>query len=170
MINNYKIYIKLFLLYQNYLTIMTYTLNIAQSIDQNRYLISGQLIQLVSGVYSDNWEKSYDSFYALVNYFESGCATAAERQFLVTENNNFIERLISDLRRDNLEKSQLLSNAVGQVVAAAAPENQNNYDLEHYLDNSDSESSEGEIDIMNDDPVSVEEEIDIMGDYSETDA
>ncbi len=128
---------------------MTYTLNIAQSTDQNVYPLSEQFIKFASGAYSDNMEEAYNSFYALVNYFESGCATTAERQFLVTENNNFIEHLIRDLRRDYPEASELLRSAVEQVIATTEQENPSNYDLEDYSD---------------------EEEIDIMGDHSATDA
>ena len=128
---------------------MTYTLNIAQSTDQNAYRFSDWLMQIISNVYSSDTEVASNSFQTLIDYFTAGSATAEEREFLVMTNDNPLIYLLNALQNSNPELYELLRQTVGEVVRATAEENLNNYDL-GYSDDSGSESDndDGEVEFM----------------------
>ena len=79
---------------------------------------SNELMDLIEGVYSENYEFANRSFELLINYFNMGLATDREIDFLIIDNNNYVVKLLSDLKKES-EAYELLRSTVDKVVAEA---------------------------------------------------
>lgn len=93
---------------------------------------SNELMDLIEGAYSENSEFANRSFKLLINYFGMGFATDKEINFLVSNNNNYIAKLLSQLNKES-EAYELLRSTVGKVVAEAVSID----DDEDYIDDNE---------------------------------
>lgn len=92
---------------------------------------SDELMDLIEGVYSENSEFANRSFELLIDYFDMGFATDEEIDFLVSNNNNYIVELLSQLNKES-EAYELLRSTVGKVVSDAVSIDYD--DEEDYID------------------------------------
>ena len=79
---------------------------------------SEKLMSLINGVYSTDETSANKSFKGLLNYFNTGSATTAEVKCLIMTNQNYVVKLIYDIK-DQIEVCTLLRTTVGAVVADA---------------------------------------------------
>lgn len=98
---------------------------------------SNELIELIKGVYSENYEFANRSFRLLIDYFSMGLATDKEIDFLVVDNNNDIVKLLSQLNKES-QAYKLLRSTMGKVVGDAVNQVKGDVELityeEYYTD------------------------------------
>jgi hypothetical protein len=74
------------------------------------------LMNVISGIYSNNSTTQTDAFRALIEYFANNHATDEELDFLTLSTNNIVERIIHALRQINTDAAGSLASAVGGAV------------------------------------------------------
>lgn len=74
------------------------------------------LMNVISGIYSNNSTTQTDAFRALIEYFANNHATDEEINFLFYNNGNIVEKLIDDLNQVDPDASEFMARIVGEAI------------------------------------------------------